>query len=312
MPGGGGDVVGDGSKAGGDAPDNPASPPGDLGPIIAANNAGQPPPPPDVPDVPDGPPDPTQIAKGDGSKDPNAPQSDAGQGGTSDALKNYQDQIKAKHPDWDDARVKNSAEKAQKLVADSDAKAKSDPEYSAILDHQRELKAKDGLTDISLTVQAILEANKAWNKNRQEDKQQADAANAAADAKNKQDQAAQDDQKYRQSQEYQDYVASKWSDGYDKQEKAWQQNNLTSVGGKLLTPDEVAALNAENEKTYKNNRTNDQIEDDTYEAGGFPRDHGTQGFKPIPVTTNGQPRPVKPDGYKPPNQRTKVVRAGYE
>jgi len=135
---------------------------------------------------------------------------------------------------------------------------------------------------------------------------QADAAaRAAAAAQKAQDEA---DQAFKNTPPYQNYVKSVWSADYDRKYQQWQDHNLTMVNGKLLTPDQVAALNADNQKTYENNRTDQQREDDATDAaannGGHDRPNGTTGFTPIKATTDGTPPPAMPADYVPPSQRT--------
>jgi hypothetical protein len=98
-------------------------------------------------------------------------------------------------------------------------------------------------------------------------------------------------------------VAIAWSRNYDHLERNWQERNITMVNGRGLTPDQVAALNAENEKRYKHNRSPQQLEDDLEEPVTGKRSHGTKGFTPLVANTNNTPRSAKPSNYVPPGER---------
>jgi hypothetical protein len=106
-----------------------------------------------------------------------------------------------------------------------------------------------------------------------------------------------------EAQENKRKVAIKWSVWYDNQLENWQARNTTWVGGRPLTPDQVAALNAENQKTYHYNRSPEQKEDDVSEAGGGGRPNGTKGFTPIVANTDNTPPPQKEANYVPKHLR---------
>jgi hypothetical protein len=318
------DDPGNGGKAGSDAPpDQYANAPGDLGPdpnslagLIARNNAAGPEP--DTPDTTDtGAVDDNsdQYAQGEGGKvDPNAPRSDANQGNgvkyprsEADKLAWVVDKLRKGRPGWDEARInaeaQNQLDDPNSQFNKNEAKrtadyAKTDPEFQAILDSER---SKPGATDESATV----EAAKKWATNRNQDtqaaKQAEDARKAAQAEQDKHDKELAD----LNSPEHKKQVAVTWSQNYDRQDQAWlAQNTTTLPDGRKLLPNEVAALNEENAKTYKNNRSNQQIEDDTEEIDSGRRSNGTQGCPPpIKANTTNTPRPTKPDGYLPPDQR---------